>query len=188
MYRSDQELIAAYLDGDRQSLDVLVGRYFRAIYGFVVRFAGNAEDAEDITQETFVKAWRHLKRFDRERNFKTWLFAIAKNTALDFVKKKKAVPFSAFENDEGENPLLESLADISPLPHEMLERKEAGTVIKKVLENLSPKQRLGLVLRFNDDLTFRAIAERLAEPLHTVKSRNRRALTLLKKILPQTMT
>ncbi len=186
MNRSDQELIAAYFDGDRQSLDVLVTRYFRAIYGFTRRYAASAEDAEDITQETFVKAWRHLKRFDRERNFKAWLFAIAKNTALDFVKKRKTVPFSAFQTNKGENPLLELLADATPLPHEMLERKEAGAIIRDILKNLSPKQRLGLVLRFNDDLTFRAIAERLGEPLHTVKSRNRRALASLRKLIPHT--
>ncbi len=185
MIRSDVELISAYLDGDRQSLDVLVARYFKQIYGFAARWAGNAEDAEDITQETFVKAWRHLKRFDSERSFKTWLFAIAKNTALDFLKKRRAVPFSAFETDEGENLLLETLADAAPLPHEMLERKEAGTIIRDVLKNLSPKQRRSLTLRFNDDLTFRAIAERLAEPLHTVKSRNRRALAVLGKLLPR---
>lgn len=185
MDRSDRQLIAAYLDGKRQSLDVLVARYFKQIYGFAVRWVDSAEDAEDITQETFVKAWRHLKRFDTERNFKTWLFAIARNTARDFVKKKKAAPFSAFETDEGENILLETLADSAPLPDEMLERKDMGAMIKKMLKDLSPKQRHGLALRFDDDLTFRAIADILAEPLHTVKSRNRRALAMLRKILPR---
>lgn len=185
MDRTDQELIAAYLDGDRQSLDVLVARYFKVIYGFAARWVSNAEDAEDIAQETFVKAWRHLKRFDPERNFKTWLFAIARNTALDFVKKRKAVPFSAFETDTGENILLETLADSAPLPHEMMERKETGSIVKDILKKLSSKQRLGLTLRYNDNLTFRAIAEYLAEPLHTVKSRNRRALVVLGKLLPR---
>ncbi len=183
MLRSDRELIATYLEGDRQALDVLVARYFRQIYGFAAHWAGNATDAEDITQETFVKAWRNLKKFDQERNFKTWLLAIAKNTALDFIKKKKPLPFSAFENDAGDNTLMETLADAAPLPHEMLERKEMGGIVKDTLKKLSPKQRLGLALRYTDDLTFRVIAERLAEPLHTVKSRNRRALAALAKLL-----
>ena len=185
MNRTDSQLITAYLDGDRQSLDVLVARYFKTIYGFAARFAGNGEDAEDITQETFVKAWRHLKRFDPERNFKTWLFAIAKNTALDFLKKKRAVPFSAFKNAAGENGLLETLANSAPLAAEALERREAGDLVRNFLEKLSPAQRTTLALRYGNDLTFRAIAERLGEPLHTVKSRNRRALAALGKLLPR---
>lgn len=184
MNRSDQELIAAYLDGDRQTLDILVARHYRAIWMFARRLATAPEDAEDITQETFIKVWRHLKKFDPERNFKTWLLAIARNTALDFLKKKKAVPFSAFETDEGENPFLEAPADATPLPHEMLERKEAGGIIKDVLKKLSSKHRATLVLRYSNNLTFRAIAEILAEPLHTIKSRNRRALAALTKFFP----
>lgn len=181
--KSDNELIAAYLGGNKQALEILVGRYFRQIYGFVGRYAAAPEDTEDLTQEVFVKAWRHLKTFDREMNFKTWLFAIAKNTALDLVKKKKAVPFSTFETDEGENPFLESLADKALLPHEILERQETGAALKALVRLLPPKQQEALLLRHRDDLTFRAIAERLAEPLHTVKSRHRRGIAALEKLL-----
>ena len=183
MDQSDQNLIVAHFDGDRQSLDILIARHYRAIWDFARRMAQTDEDAEDIVQDTFIKAWRHLKRFDPEKNFRTWLFAIARNTALDFLKKKKSMPFSAFENDTGDNALLKTLTDAAPLPYEMIERKEVGTIIKEMLNKLSPKHRATLALRYNDDLTFRAIAERLAEPLHTVKSRNRRALALLEKLL-----
>ena len=87
--RSAEQLIANYLKGDQESLEILVRQYLKVIYSFVFRYVGNAEDAEDITQEVFVRVWRNLKRFNQEQSFKTWLFAIAKNAALDFLKKKK---------------------------------------------------------------------------------------------------
>ena len=181
--RSDQELIAGYLADDEHSLKLLIERYFRPIYSFVYRFAGNAstQDAEDITQDVFVKVWRHIKKFDKEKSFKTWIFSIAKNAAIDFLKKKKTIPFSEFENEDGENTIMEKLTDSSPLPHELLERKEIGEMLAKAMENLSPKYRMVIFLRYNDHFTFREIAESLDEPLHTVKSRHRRALIMLKK-------
>jgi RNA polymerase sigma-70 factor, ECF subfamily len=188
MNRSDQELIVNYLNGDGESFEILIQRYLNPAYRFAYQYAGNAEDAEDITQEVFVKAWRNLQRFDRTKSFKTWIFAIAKNTAIDFLKKKKAIPFSAFSARNGENKaekssFAETLADSLPLPDEMLMRRDARYVLTRAIETLSPKYRKVLFLRSMRELTFREIAESLGEPLHTVKSRYRRGLVLLKNIL-----
>jgi len=183
--RSDEKLVSQYLKGDEKSLEILIKRYLKPIYSFVYRYIGNAQDAEDITQDTFIKAWRHLKRFKPQKKFKTWIFTIAKNTAIDFLKKKKDIPFSQFENEEGENIITETLADTSPLPSEPLEHQDVSRILSEAMGKLSPKYRTVLFLRYNDHFTFREIAEVLSEPLHTVKSRHRRTLIQLKKLLPK---
>jgi len=183
MDRSDQQLVASYLKGDENSLEVLIKRYLKPIYNFVFRYIGSPQEAEDITQEVFVKAWRNLKKFDQNRSFKTWIFSIAKNSCIDFLKKKKTIPFSEFENKTGRNVLLETLVDNAPLPNQLFEQVNITKILTSAIEKLSPQYRMVLFLRYNDHFTFREIAEVLNEPLHTVKSRHRRALIQLKKLL-----
>ena len=185
MDKSDQEFISSYLNGDSESLEILIQNYIKPIYSFVYRYTGNSQDAEDITQETFVKAWRHLKGFDQKKSFKIWIFQIAKNTAIDFLKKKKTIPFSEFENEDGENMITETLADPSPLPQELLEKAGMAHILHSAMEKLSPKYPMVLFLRYNDHFNFREISESLGEPLHTITSRHRRALIQLKKLLTE---
>lgn len=186
MNRSDEQLVADYLRGDEKSLELLVERYLKVIYSFVYRYVGNGQDANDITQNVFMKAWRNLKKFDQQKSFKTWIFAIAKNTAFDHLKKKKAIPFSEFENEEGENMITETLADPSPLPNELLERAGMRQMLTSAMETLAPKYRMVLFLRYNDHFNFREIAESLGEPENTIRSRHRRGLIMLKKLLSDT--
>jgi len=185
MNKSDKELVFSYLNGGSKSLEVLIHSYLKPIYSFVYRYAGNSQDVEDITQETFIKVWRNLRKFDQNKSFKTWIFSIAKNTAIDFLKKKKTIPFSEFENEEGENMITETLADPSPLPQELLEKAGMAHILHSAMEKLSPKYRMVLFLRYNDHFNFREIAESLGEPLHTITSRHRRALIQLKKLLTE---
>lgn len=180
---SDQKLVLNYFNGDLESLEILIRRYLKPIYSFAYRYIGNEQDAEDVTQVVFVKVWRNLKKFDREKSFKTWIFSIAKNSCIDFLRKKKTISFSVFENEKGENGLTDALTDPHPLPQELLEKADMAQMLTSVMDNLSPKYRMVLFLRYNDHFTFREIAEALNEPLHTVKSRHRRALVILKEIL-----
>jgi len=180
---SDEKLISDYLAGDEKSLEILIKRYLKPIYSFVYRYADAGQDSEDIAQEVFVKVWRNLKKFNQNKKFKTWIFSIAKNTAIDFLKKKKTIPFSEFENEKGENMFTETLADLSPLPNEILERAEMARILNSAMEKLSLEYRVVLFLRYNDHFNFREIAESLAESLNTIKSRHRRALIQLKKLL-----
>lgn len=180
---SDEQLIAKYLSGDEKSFEILIKRYLKPIYSFVYRYVGNVQDAEDITQDIFVKVWRHLKRFNRKKSFKTWIFSIAKNSAVDFIKKKKVLPFSEFDTDNGKNIITDTLADPSPSPYEIIEHRDVARMLTSAVSKLSLKYRLILFLHYNNHLTFKEIAESLGEPLNTVKSRCRRAIFLLKKIL-----
>lgn len=182
--KSDTQLIGDYLEGGGQKpLEILIKRHLKPVYNFVYRLVGDSKEAEDITQEVFIKVWRNLKKYDRERNFKTWLFAIARNTAIDWLKKKKSLPFSSFENEKGENFLLTGLASLDLLPDELFSRAESATKLVLATESLAPRYKTVLSLHYDSQFNFREIAEKLGESLNTVKSRHRRALLLLRKIL-----
>ncbi|MFA5747207.1 MAG: sigma-70 family RNA polymerase sigma factor [Candidatus Paceibacterota bacterium] len=180
---SDKELIEKYLKGDEKALEFLISRYLKTVYGFVYRFAGNEQDAEDITQESFVKAWGSIKKFDRKKSFKSWIFKIARNTAIDLLRKKKTVPFSKFDGEDGKNAIIETLADTGPLAQEIFERKSIAQEITVALSELPLKYKAVFSLRHDSDLSFQEIAESLDEPVNTVKSRYRRALIALKNVL-----
>lgn len=183
MERPDNQLIKDYFRGDEKAFEVLIKRYLKPIYGFVYRFVGDGGRAEDITQDVFVKVWRNLKKFNQDKKFKTWIFAIAKNTTIDFLKKKKVIPFCEFENEKGENVLVRTLTDPAPLAQELSEKTEIARELQGTLATLSPKYRIVLLLRYNEHFNFREIAQTLGEPFNTIKSRHRRALILLKRIL-----
>lgn len=178
---SDQQLIALYLGGDEVALDILIKRHFRAIYGFVFSYVKNKELAEDITQETFLKVFRNIKKIDKNKSFKSWVYTIAKNTALDYFKKKKSVAFSSFEDATGKNVLMEVLADKAKQPHELAELLEDSSLFLGAIKTLSAKYQQILLMYYYEYLNFREIAEKLQEPINTIKSRHRRGLVLLKQ-------
>ncbi len=181
----DSQLVADYLAGDEESLEILIRSYLKPIYGFVYKYVGNEQNAEDVTQEVFIKVWSKLKRFDQRKSFKTWIFSIAKNTCIDLLRKRKTIPFTAFENEEGENQLIETLSDPAPLANEVLERSDITETINAAINQLTLKYRMVLSSRYDGDLSFKEISESLGEPLHTIKSRHRRALIKLKHLLPE---
>jgi RNA polymerase sigma-70 factor (ECF subfamily) len=179
---SDTDLIADFGRGNGESFAVLVDRYMGMVYKFVYRYADNGDAASDITQEVFIKVWKNIKKFDQKKNFKTWILTIAKNTALDNVKKKRSVLFSKIE--EGENDLDAFLAPyVKPveLPDQLLQKKYVKADLDEILQSLNPSYRSVLLLRYTEHMKFREIAEILQEPIDTIKSKHRRALILLKK-------
>ena len=181
--KSDNQLIEQYLTGDEKSLELLIGRYLKSVYNFVYRYLGDADEAQEISQEVFVRLWRNIKSFDLSRNFKPWLFSIAKNACLDWLKKKKARPFSDFDNEDGTNTITDGLVDPDPLPDEILERADLEKVLSVALDKLPPLYRAVLVLHYNEQMTFREIAESFDEPIDTIKSRHRRGLIRLRDVL-----
>ncbi len=180
---NDEQLIKQYLDGDEKALEILVQKYLKQIYNFVFRMTRNAHDAEDIAQEVFLKTWKNLKKFDKNKSFKAWLFRIAKNASIDFLRKKKIIPFSDFSNDDGENMIAENIIDEAPLPDEIFERKDLAQTLTKATDKLPLNYRAVLYLYYNNQLTFQEIADSLDEPMNTIKSRHRRALAMLRKML-----
>jgi len=183
MEQSDEQLINNYFSGGEESLEILIKRYLKPIYSFSYRYVNNFQDAEDIAQDVFVKIWRNLKKFDKKKSFRIWIFAIAKNACLDWLKKKKAIPFSNFENEQGENIVLEKLTDPTPLASKISEQIGVAEILNSAIQQLPLRYRPVIFLHYNDHFTFGEIAEILDEPLNTVKSQHRRALIQLKKLL-----
>jgi RNA polymerase sigma-70 factor (ECF subfamily) len=183
MDKTDAELVALNFSGDEEAFKVIVERHLKSVYNLAYRLTGSSEEAEDIAQEVFLRAWKNLKKYQPEKNFKTWLLTIAKNASIDYLRKKRAVPFSDFEDDEGENPLTESLADPLPYPIELVETAQNREMIEKAVSKLSPNYQAVLFLKYQEELTFEEIGRILEKPLDTVKSQHLRALVKLRKML-----
>lgn len=180
---TDHELVARYLKGDEKSFELLVSRYMNVIYRFVLTYVRSPQIAEDITQEVFLKVWRNAKKIDKSKNFKSWIYTIAKHTAFDFLKKKKSIPFSHFADQNGKNYVTERLVDPQHLPDKLSQSLEDKSEFLGAIEKLPLKYKLTLSLYYYQYLNFREIAELLKESINTIKSRHRRGLALLKKIL-----
>ena len=163
----------------------IVREYLKPVYSYAFRLTGDSQVAEDIAQETFVKVWKNLDRYDSKQSFKTRLFTIAHSTAIDYLRKRKSIPFSqlSFGNEENdENSFAENIADQVPLAEEQLAKLDTQGELQKLLEKLPPATRELLTLRYQNDLTFAEIATILNLPLNTVKSTHRRALIPLRKL------
>ncbi len=180
--RSDNELIIAYKNGEDEALRELVRHHLPNVYRFIFRMIGDAHAAEDLFQDTFIKIWKNLRRFDATKPFRTWTFAIAKNVAIDYLRKKKHIIFSEIENEDGRE-ISETVPDIQPLPPEILERADLADRLKNALAELSPETRSIVLMHETEDMTFQEIADALEKPMNTIKSRYRRALLVLRGLL-----
>jgi len=181
----DEKLIQDYLSGNDASLEILVKRYLPRVYAFSRQYTGSTDNASDITQETFVKAWRNLEKFDTKRKFSAWILTIAKNTAFDWLRRKKETPFSAFENPDGEpTGFLANLIDPLPLPQAIAEKNSNIENVWTVVSKLPRKYSTVIYLRHVEDLSFKDISLKLQKPLNTVKSHYRRALEIVRKQIP----
>lgn len=175
----DQELIARYLGGE-QAFEPLLKRYLSVVYNFIFQMTRDRAEADDLTQETFIKVWKHIARFDRKKSFKTWIFTIAKNTTYDFLKKKKTLPFSYFDDEMGDNR-WEVADEKILLPDELLKRADVAQELNAALDRMPVSYRTILSLAYREDFSLQEISEILGEPYNTVKSRHNRALKRLKK-------
>ena len=185
MEQSDDELISAFREGDEEAFKTLIDRYVNPIYIFARRMCGTGGDAEDVSQETFVKVWKTLPRYKMTGTFKAWIFAIARNTAIDRLRKKRIPVFSEYETAEGKNSLVDTLGDPDTLPATLIAKAEQKGILDAGLSTLPFEDREILTLHYAEELTFEAIGKLLKKPLNTVKSRHRRALAKLKDYLEE---
>ncbi len=181
----ETNLIKEAQSGNPDSLKALVQNYLPLVYSISFRYLQNNTDAEDATQETFVKVWKHLDRFELDKSLQAWITQIAKNTCLDILKKKKVIPFSSFETENGENYLEQTFASTDVSPHALAEQSSDYSLLDQAIKKLKPAYQKVLSLYYFKGLNFREISESLNEPLHTVKSRHRRALVSLKQLFQE---
>jgi len=183
MKKDDEQLISAYLEGDNHALAVLIDRYLTDAYNFAFKLTNDSHLAEDVTQESFMKAWKNIRKFIPNNSFRTWLFSIIHNTSIDYLRKKKELPFSSFENSEGHNTITATLADTLPLQDELIVMAEDTRYVESLLNQLNPEYREVLTLRHTSNMTFDEMSRLLRRPLHTVKSQYRRGITSLRRLI-----
>lgn len=167
---SDEALAIAAREGSEAAFRTLVERFERPVFALILRMVHGAEQAEDLAQETFVKAWKALGRFDAERKFSSWLFKIAHNSALDALRRRGEEPLSLDAPVGPEEEPRELPADpAAENPLRVALGREAGRVLEEALRELRPAYREILLLRFGEELAYEEIAEVTGLPLGTVK-------------------
>ena len=180
MYKTDEQLVIEYFSDSPESFDQLVSRYIKPIYNFLYSMSKDKEVAEELTQETFLKVWKSLKKFQVEKNFKVWIYIIARNVLLDWFRKKKNISFSQLDISE-DNTFEDTIIDTEPLPPEIFEQKEIAEELSSALDEISPEYKLIISLHDREDMTFEEIAEITSKPMNTVKSQYRRGIMALRK-------
>ena len=171
----DTALVAACLEGHREAFDVIVARHRRAVYQVCYRFAGNHEDASDLAQEAFLRAWRGLKNFKGQAALSTWLYRIAVNACLNRVSTRKPEP-----EPLAAHQFVDTHAEE---PGAGLIRGERAAAVRRAIAELPEKQRATLILRAYHELSHQEIAEILGSSVGAVKANFFHALANLKKIL-----
>ena len=183
---NEQELVTRAKQGDQAAFEQLVRDNEKRIYNLTLRMVGNSDDALDLSQEAFLNAWKGLGSFKGDSAFSTWLYRLASNACLDFLRSRKrrqdttGSPLS-LDDDEAPPPP----ADDSARPDLQLERKERVQALHRALDALPVHHRQVIVMRELSGLSYQEISEALELDLGTVKSRLTRARLALKKILSE---
>ncbi|MGH9428982.1 MAG: RNA polymerase sigma factor [Terriglobia bacterium] len=177
---SDHALVAACCAGNKQAFDVLVLRYTHSLSTLARRLLGEHHEAEDLTQETFLRAYEKIEEFRGEAQFSTWLYRICFNLCLNRLRKKK----NDLTNKMGVDALAEELLDSrGRLPEQLTMKRERQKLVKGALAEMTPEFREVFLLHNRIDLSYEEIAQRLRLPVGTVRSRLHRGRAQLKERL-----
>jgi RNA polymerase sigma-70 factor (ECF subfamily) len=180
----DDELIRKALAGDQRAYTDLVERYRGALYHIVVKMVRRPVEAEDLVQEAFIKAFGALKSYRFEYRFSTWLYKIAANCAIDYLRKRKIEAMSLDRPVETADGTVQvELADWTYNPEETLHKQRQRISIAEAIAALPPKYKEVIIMRHAQDMPYYEIAKKLDVPVGTVKARIFRARELLKKEL-----
>lgn len=180
----DELLIRRAQRGDADAFEQLLLEHQKNVYNLCYRMAGNPDDAMDLSQETFLRAWRCLDQYQFASAFSTWLYRLCSNICIDFLRKRRrrqTVPLT-FEDADGEEQTY-AVPDAQPLPEEQVELKLTRETLAAAMAQLLPEHRAVLQLRVVNEMSYEQIADVLDIQIGTVKSRLSRARNQLKKIL-----
>ena len=185
-------LVRRCVAGDAAAWEEIVQRYHRRIYNICYRFAGSGNDADDLTQEVFIKMYRTLNTYDTERGaFMTWVTTITRNLLVDHFRKARQDRLTesldtVASDHEDAMPLGDRIPDASPGPDTKVQSREAKEAVHEALQRLSPELREAVILRDLQDMDYREIATVLRVPEGTVKSRINRGRAELARLLQRT--
>jgi len=182
MTATDEELVARSIGGDADSFNQLILRWERPIYALAYRTIGREEDARDVCQETFLRAFRALPGFRGQAKFSSWLYRIALNLCRDWIRRERRAPIVQPPEDVDVMELA-AASEPSESIEDLVARKDLSRAVERAMALLPDEQRTAIVLKEYHGLTFQEIAELLGCPLSTVKTRLYQGLTVLRREL-----
>ena len=179
----EQELVTLVQNGNTEAFNPLVRKYQQKIYNLIYQRVGDRETAKDLCQEVFLKAWQSLPSFKKQSAFYTWLYQIAVNCSIDFMRKRdKHILFACEELPQDGDDVLPMLQQ-QPSPCQILEKEELGHIIRKAVHQLPSGQRRAFRLRYFHELPIKKIASRLDKSESTVKTTLHHARQKLQNML-----
>ena len=189
---SDESLMLRYRDGDVRAFELLVTRHRKALFNFILRFVRDTAQAEDVTQETFLRLVKGADAYERQAKFTTWLYTIARNLCVDASRRGKHrraasldAPITSHGDEDGSATLLDLVADGGAAVDRQAQSRELAVRLRQAIEALPDEQREIFLLREVADLQFNEIANVVGCPENTVKSRMRYALEKLREALEE---
>lgn len=182
MTRTDEELVALSMGGDKDSFNQLIVRWERPIYALAYRVIGRDEEARDVCQETFLRAFRALPGFKGQAKFSSWLYRIALNLCRDWIRRHRRAP--VMQAPEGVE-LVELASERGPVEsiEDLASRRELSAVVAEAMKLLPEEQRTAIILKEYHGMTFQEIADLQGCPLSTVKTRLYQGLSVLRRHL-----
>jgi RNA polymerase sigma-70 factor (ECF subfamily) len=184
MTATDEELVARSQGGDIESFNQLIVRWERPIYALAYRVIGREEDARDVCQDTFLRAYRALPGFKGQAKFSSWLYRIALNLCRDWIRRQRRAPVSQMPEDVD---AIELAANTGPSEsiEDLVARRELSAIVEQAMTQLSEEQRTAIILKEYHGMTFQEIADLQGCPLSTVKTRLYQGLAQLRRHLEQ---
>ena len=184
--RNDLLLVESAKNGDEKAFSSLLNRYRDSIYYMLLKMVNNSSDAEDLTIEAFGKAFRNLDSFTPDFAFSTWLFKIATNNCIDFIRRKQVTPTPIDQLQEDIDNITVNIQSDLPDPEETLINDQKIAVLRDIVNQLKPRYRNLIDLRYYKEYSYEEIASELKLPIGTVKAQLYRAKSLLYNILIKT--
>lgn len=182
MEQNEKLLIKKVKRGDHQAFAELVDHYKNSVFALCLRMVGNRQEAEDLSQDTFIRAYRHIDQFDVNRKFSTWLFRIATNVSIDFLRRRKpSVSLDADVPGTDGLELKSIMASSDPLPEDWIIHDENERLVQHEIDRLPEKYRTAVVLKYIEDLSLKEIGAIMDIPTGTVKTRIHRGREMLRK-------
>jgi RNA polymerase sigma-70 factor (ECF subfamily) len=182
MTATDEELVARSQGGDLESFNQLIVRWERPIYALAYRVIGREEDARDVCQDTFLRAYRALPGFKGQAKFSSWLYRIALNLCRDWIRRQRRAPVSQMPEDVDPSELAAESEPAESI-EDLVARRELSSIVEQAMSELSEEQRTAIILKEYHGMTFQEIADLQGCPLSTVKTRLYQGLSQLRRQL-----
>jgi len=183
--QKDFLLVDAAKEGEQKAFAELMQRYNKPVYHMILKMIKKPNDAEDLTIEAFAKAFKNLEKFNPQYTFSTWLFRIATNNCIDFIRKKKLDTMSihsTYTDDNGENVSID-IRDAGLNPQEVAIKNQKIEIMRHIVTQLPPKYQILVELRYFKELSYDEISKELQSPLGTIKAQLHRARELLQELV-----